>query len=116
MNTEHENLEPGKRGRKASRGQAEGKQSNPPEPFAYSIDDLVDDGPFGRSFIYEEIRAGRLIARKARGRTIILPSDLKAYLAALPIIKAASAAAASIVCVLAMAVSGIARWVETLTS
>ena len=90
MNTEHENPDQGKRGRKASRGQAEGRQSNPPEPFAYSINDLCDGGPFGRSFIYEEIRAGRLIARKAQGRTIILPSDLKAYLAALPTIKAAS--------------------------
>lgn len=94
MNTEHKNPSPSKRARKASRGKAEGKRSNRPEPFAYSINDLCEDGPFGRSFIYEEIRAGRLVARKARGRTIILPSDLKAYLAALPTIKDASAEAA----------------------
>lgn len=90
MNTEHENPSPSKRDRKRSRGQAEGKQSTPPGRFAYSIEDLCNDGPFGRSFIYEEIRTGRLIARKARGRTIILPSDLEAYLAALPTIKDAA--------------------------
>ena len=82
MNAEHEAPEPSKQGRKASRD-----QRKPPEPFAYSIDDICKSGPWGRSFIYDEIKAGRLIARKARGRTIILPSDMKAYLAALPTIK-----------------------------
>ena len=82
MNAEHEGPELSKQGRKASRD-----QRKPSEPFAYSIDDICESGPWGRSFIYDEIKAGRLIARKARGRTIILPSDMKAYLAALPTTK-----------------------------
>ena len=87
MNIKHETPEPGKRGRKASHDRSERDQRKPSEPFAYSIDDICESGPWGRSFIYDEIKAGRLIARKARGRTIILPSDMKAYLAALPTTK-----------------------------
>lgn len=90
MDDEHQNPERGKRGRKASRGQAERDQRNPPELLAYSIDDVCERVPFKRSFAYEEIKAGRLIARKAGGRTIILPPDLIAYLAALPTIKDAA--------------------------
>ena len=45
----------------------------------------------GRSTIYEEIKAGRLIARKARGRTIILPEDLRAWLVDLPVMEAKGA-------------------------
>ncbi len=85
---DNERPEPGKQGGKAPRSQAKHDQRKPSEPFAYSIDDICKSGPWGRSFIYDEIKAGRLIARKARGRTIILPSDMKAYLAALPTTKA----------------------------
>ncbi len=79
----------GKRDRKAPRAQAEHDQRNAPEPFAYSIDDICECGPFGRSTIYEEIREGRLIARKMRGRTIVLPADFATYLANLPPMKIA---------------------------
>ena len=87
MDNSHQNPKPGKWGGKASRGQAEGDRSNAPELFAYSIDDVIERVPFGRSTIYEEIKAGRLIARKVRGRTLILPADLTSYLAALPTAK-----------------------------
>lgn len=90
MDDEHQNPERGKRGRKASRGQAEGEQSNPPVLLAYSIDEFCECTGIGRSLVYEEIKAGRLIARKARGRTLILPIDGKNYLLSLPTIKAAA--------------------------
>ena len=51
---------------------------------AYSIDDLVKIGVGSRSHIYEEIRSGRLIARKQAARTIVLATDLDTYLQALP--------------------------------
>lgn len=52
--------------------------------LAYSIADAVKVSGLGRSALYEEIREGRLVARKARGRTLILRADLEAWLAALP--------------------------------
>ena len=90
MTNKPQNPEPGKRGRKPSRGQAEHDQSNTPEPLAYSIVEFSKSARIGRSTTYEEIKAGRLIARKVRGRTIILPADARNYLANLPIIKAAA--------------------------
>ena len=90
MSTENENPEPGKRGGKASREQVERDRRNPPELLAYSIEDIVERVPFGRSTVYEEIKAGRLIARKVRGRTIILPTDAKNYLRSLPTTKDAA--------------------------
>lgn len=53
-------------------------------PHAYGIADLVQAGPFSRSKLYEEISAGRLPAKKAGGRTIILADDWQRYLANLP--------------------------------
>lgn len=46
-----------------------------------------------RSLTYEEIRAGRLIARKAHRRTIIFYEDALAYLRSLPVIPATQPAA-----------------------
>jgi excisionase family DNA binding protein len=40
----------------------------------------------GRSLIFEEIKAGRLIARKAGRRTIITYDDAVAYLHSLPVV------------------------------
>jgi excisionase family DNA binding protein len=40
----------------------------------------------GRSALYAEIKAGRLPARKLGRRTIILASELSAWLAKLPLI------------------------------
>ena len=58
--------------------------SDGPSKQAHSIDWVCEDSDLGRTFIYSEIKAGRLIARKAGRRTIILDSDYRNYLAALP--------------------------------
>jgi len=58
--------------------------SDGPSKQAHSINWICEDSNLGRTFIYNEIKAGRLIARKAGKRTIILDSDYRAYLAALP--------------------------------
>ena len=91
MHDEYQNSKPGRRRRKVAHSQAEHDPRNAPEPLAYSIDDVCERVPGGRTTVYEEIRQGRLIARKMRGRTIVLPSDLAAYLAALPPMKTAAA-------------------------
>lgn len=44
----------------------------------------------GRSLVFEEIKAGRLIARKAGRRTIITYDDALGYLNSLPIVRAAA--------------------------
>ncbi|MBF0326922.1 MAG: helix-turn-helix domain-containing protein [Alphaproteobacteria bacterium] len=57
---------------------------DPNAPLGYRVPQVSQKTGFGRSFIYEEIRAGNLIARKAGGCTIVLHSDLEAYLNNLP--------------------------------
>ena len=52
--------------------------------LAYSISDLVKVSGRSRSAIYYEIGVGRLKARKAGRRTIILHVDAVAWLEALP--------------------------------
>ena len=64
-----------------------------PEALAYSVGDAAEAAGVGRSFLYEEIRVGRLIARKAKGRTLILHQDLVDYLSDLPTRKVADEAA-----------------------
>lgn len=67
-------------------------QSNPSDvKLGHSIDDLTRLGLGGRTFLYSEIAAGRLIARKARRKTIVLEDDLRRYLESLPKIGAAAA-------------------------
>jgi hypothetical protein len=51
-----------------------------PAPAAYRIDDL----PMGRTKAYAEIAAGKLHAVKLGTRTLILPHELRRYLASLP--------------------------------
>ena len=66
-----------------------------PEEFkgrAHSIDAFCNRNGLGRSFVYGEIRAGNLIARKAGRRTLILPDDEARYLASLPAMGPATAA------------------------
>ena len=87
---DNEHSEPGKQGGKAPRSQAKHDQSNPPQRLAYSLIEFCESARIGRSTAYEEIKAGRLIARKVRGRTIILPTDARNYLLSLPTIKAAA--------------------------
>jgi hypothetical protein len=54
-------------------------------PLAYSIEEAAKVSGIGRTSLYVEIAAGRLIARKAGAkRTIITEGDLRAYLASLP--------------------------------
>ncbi|MCH8112081.1 MAG: helix-turn-helix domain-containing protein [Proteobacteria bacterium] len=53
------------------------------EPLAYTIDESREAARVGRTTIYQEIAAGRLIARKVGRRTIILRDDLKSWLARL---------------------------------
>ena len=52
--------------------------------LAYSIDEFCEKAGIGRSFVYQEIRAGRLKARKAGRRTLILRDDGERYLRDLP--------------------------------
>lgn len=54
------------------------------ERLAYSITEATVYLGFARDKVYEEIRAGRLRAKKAGRRTLILASDLNKYLASLP--------------------------------
>ena len=51
---------------------------------SYSIDEIVEEGPFGRTTIHREIKNGRLKAHKCGRRTIVLRGDYKAWLSALP--------------------------------
>ncbi len=60
------------------------------DQFAYSIPDVSRKTSIGRTAIYEEIKAGRLKARKAGRRTVILDPDLRAWLASLPQVNGAA--------------------------
>lgn len=52
--------------------------------LAYSIHEVTKLTGVGRSFVYEEIKVGRLLVRKAGRRTLVFDNDLKAWLASLP--------------------------------
>jgi excisionase family DNA binding protein len=52
--------------------------------LAHSIDDVTKLTGIGRSFVYEEIKGGRLLVRKAGRRTLIFEADLSAWLKSLP--------------------------------
>jgi hypothetical protein len=52
--------------------------------LAYSVEEFGAVTGLGRTKLYAEIAAGRLRARKAGKRTIILAEDGRAYLAGLP--------------------------------
>lgn len=54
------------------------------EPLAYTVERALSACGIGRTKFYEEIAAGRLKARKVGGRTLVLASDLRAWLEALP--------------------------------
>jgi hypothetical protein len=54
------------------------------EPRAYSIDSLVTMGFGSRSFLYEQISTGRLLAKKSGRRTLVLASALDDYCRSLP--------------------------------
>jgi excisionase family DNA binding protein len=53
-------------------------------PIAVTIPDAVRATGMSRTSIYEALKRGDLIARKAGRRTLISFADLEAYLASLP--------------------------------
>jgi hypothetical protein len=59
-------------------------------PIARTINETCKASGFGRDTIYRAIRTGKLIARKHGKRTVILDRDLRAFLDALPTMRAAS--------------------------
>jgi excisionase family DNA binding protein len=60
------------------------RTTQPTRQQAYSVENFGQVFNIGRSMIYEEIRAGRLKARKAGARTLITHEDAMAWLNALP--------------------------------
>ena len=52
---------------------------------ALSVDEATKAADVGRTFIFQEIRKGRIRARKAGRRTIIIIDALDAWLKALPV-------------------------------
>ena len=53
-------------------------------PITVTVPDAVKATGMSRTSIYEALKRGDLSARKAGRRTLILFSDLQAYLASLP--------------------------------
>jgi hypothetical protein len=51
---------------------------------AYELSELVESGHGSRSFLYNEIAARRLRAVKRGSRTIVLQTDLEAWVRSLP--------------------------------
>jgi hypothetical protein len=60
-------------------------------PRAYSIDAVVEISGLGRTSVYEEIKAGRLVARKCGRRTLVIDGDLQRWLEALPVLNSGDA-------------------------
>lgn len=54
------------------------------KPIALTVPQAVQASGLSRSGLYEAMRSGDLIARKAGRRTLIALADLEAYLASLP--------------------------------
>lgn len=53
-------------------------------PLALSIEGVQRETGLGRTLIYDAIRTGKLAARKAGRRTVILREELEFFLATLP--------------------------------
>ena len=51
---------------------------------AKTVTDRAKKGPFGKTFLYAEIKSGRLKARKAGRATIVLDEDWGDFLKSLP--------------------------------
>lgn len=56
-------------------------------PQAFTISEICDRNKTGKTKIYEEIREGRLRARKIGSKTIITHDDEQAWRDALPVLK-----------------------------
>jgi excisionase family DNA binding protein len=60
-------------------------RAQPDSPrLVHSIADVAKIVGLGRTFIYQQIKEGRLRVRKAGRRTVVFDTDVKAWLAALP--------------------------------
>jgi excisionase family DNA binding protein len=67
------------------------KPSDVPEgPWAFSIEEFCQRFGIGRTSVYQEIKLGRLRARKIGRRTVILEDDAKDWLRHLPLMKTVS--------------------------
>jgi excisionase family DNA binding protein len=58
--------------------------ANDDQKLADSIEEFAKRSGLGRSFLYEQIKAGLLPVRKAGRRSLILREEGRAYLASLP--------------------------------
>jgi excisionase family DNA binding protein len=65
------------------------------DAIGLSIIEAARTAGIGRTSIYEALSSGDLKARKLGRRTVILNSDLRAWLASLPPLKGAKAAKAA---------------------
>lgn len=54
------------------------------ERLSYSVEEVARLAGIGRTSIYADIKSGRLRARKAGRRTLILQEDARAWLRSLP--------------------------------
>jgi excisionase family DNA binding protein len=54
---------------------------------AYSVAEVMVQSGLGRDTIYKAIHQGRLKARKLGRRTVVLASDLQAFLESLPVME-----------------------------
>lgn len=59
------------------------------QPAAYDLATAVAVSGIGRTRLYAYIKAKKLKARKAGRRTVILASDLQAFLDSLPVMEVA---------------------------
>jgi hypothetical protein len=63
-------------------------QNDPPQrpqfsKLAFSIAEVVQISGLGRTLVFAEIKAGRLVARKCGRRTLILGEDLRRWLSSM---------------------------------
>lgn len=61
--------------------------------LAYTIDELVEAGPLGRTSLYAAISRGELVAKKYGRKTFITAEDFRRFLAERPAIPAKDQAA-----------------------
>jgi excisionase family DNA binding protein len=59
---------------------------------AYSVEEFARRHGIGRTTAYEEIKDGRLVARKVGSRTIVTDEDARAWRVNLPKVAACAAA------------------------
>ncbi len=58
--------------------------SNQLQKLAYSIADLAQIAGVSRSYLYQEIKSGRLAVRKAGRRSVVLHDSAQGWLESLP--------------------------------